>query len=190
VTLDWQNIAVIAGAIVFVAFLVWRMRPVTHTRGIRRAAGAALAARERARAARTPEQRARALCDAGDAFAAERGGSLAAVGHYLRAARLAPAWPEPVARLRALLWSRHPGLLERILWRQLAGSTWSGQTRPVAALAASTLAELYRSRIRSRSKAAALERLAALLAEPGVSPAPASTPDLPSAGSAPPHSRS
>jgi hypothetical protein len=163
---DWQNIVVIAGAVVFALFLLWRMRPGVGARSVRRVAREAIQARARAREASNPRDRSRALCDAADAFADQPTGLWPAVGLYLRALRADPTWTEPVERLRALLFRRRPRALERILWRRMSVIPWNAENRAVVALLANTLSDLYRSRLRSRARAIVLDRLARELQPP------------------------
>jgi hypothetical protein len=163
---DWQNIVVIAVAVVFGLFLLWRVRPGTGARSVRKVARDAIQARARARAASNPRDRARALCEAADVFADQPSGLWPAVGFYLRALRADPTWTEPVDRLRALLFRRRPRALERILWRRMSVIPWNADTRPVVASLAGTLSDLYRTRIRSRARAVVLSRLAKELQPP------------------------
>lgn len=118
-----------------------------------------------ARDAKTPRQRAEALMHAGDLFAAERGGDLAAVGHYLRAMRADPAWIAPILKLRHLLWRDRPRMLERILWRRLAAVPWDGDTRASAAECLKLLSELHRTRLHDRIRAQVFARAHALFTE-------------------------
>jgi len=159
---DWQNITVVSVAAVFVLYLAWRMRPVLRPRTVRRVVLGVAEARAKARAASTPRGRAEALTQAGDLFASERGGALAAAGHYLRAMRADPAWVEPINRLRSLLWDDRPRMLERILWRRLAAVSWDGDTRGAAAECLRILAELHRTRLRDRIRAQVFSRAHAM----------------------------
>jgi hypothetical protein len=165
---DWQNIIVLAGAVVFMIFLLWRMRPVR--RGAVQVGDLArhtLQARLKARDATSPRQRAQVLCDAAVQLAKQRSSRFAALTLFLRALHADPTWPEPIEHLRKLLWFARPRALERILWTRLARASWHDEQRAVALAAAQSLAELYRARLRERSRAVVLDRVAASLrAEP------------------------
>ena len=161
-TWDWQNIAVVVVAVVFVAYLLWRMRPVLRPRAVGRVVRGVAEARAMAREAKTPRERANALCHAGDLFAAERGGGVAAAGHYLRAMRADPAWIEPIDKLRTLLWQDSPRMLERTMWRRLAAIPWEGETRDAAAQCLKILAELHRTRLPDRTRAQVFSRAYAM----------------------------
>lgn len=159
----WQSLLVAATAIVFVAFIVWKYRPLGLLEAIPALGDDVKRARERARLATSPEDRAAALMDAGDHAARDPRHTTAAIGYYLRAMRLVPASTEPVLRLRRLLERRKPSVLESILWRKLAHTDWSGDTADVARCAAEGLVALYRGKLRDREKAAAMAKLAGRL---------------------------
>jgi hypothetical protein len=151
---------VVAGvAVLFLAFLLWRMRPG----GPRRAAlGAEVrAARERARAAGTPRARAEALCDAGS-LAARRGARwTSAAGSFLRAMNADPTWPAVVERMVLALRRRRPRLLEKILWRRLGNLPWDDAHRPVLLVVTGSLRQLYEKERRDGVRAAVFRRLEA-----------------------------
>ena len=176
---EWQDVAVVAGSFVFVLYLLWQMRPVFRRRAVNGLASAAWDARVQARAASTPRARALAFCSAGDAFASQRGGLLVAVAHYLRAMRADRLCTTPLDKLAALLRSRRPRLLERILWRRLGSTEWQGESRAVALHCARLLSELYRHRLRSRTRAQAFDRIIAELEPPRPLPAPLSREEQP-----------
>ncbi|MBI5532570.1 MAG: hypothetical protein HY898_07635 [Deltaproteobacteria bacterium] len=162
--MDWQNIVVLAGALVFMAFLLWRMRPVRKGVGaVGSLAQSAMQARAKAREATSPRERAMVLHQAAGHLSTQRGGGFAAMSLYFRALHADPTWPDPIEGLRRLLWFRRPRSLERILWKRLSVAPWQGEQRPVAAAAAKALAELYRSRLHNRSRALVMGRIAAEL---------------------------
>jgi hypothetical protein len=163
---DWQNIVVLAGSFVFLVFLFWRLRPMGKgIRAVSTVAKRTMQARAKAREVKTPRERAQILCEAGAQIATERTGALPALSLYLRALRTDPTWPDPIEKMRKLLWFQRPGALERILWKRLGSSSWTGAERQVAQHSARVLADLYRSRIRNRPKAAVLGKIAASLEE-------------------------
>ena len=167
VIMDWQNIVVLAGAVVFMIFLLWRMRPVRRGVGAMGAmAKSTMQARTKARLATTPRKRAEVLSEAAGQLGAQRGGGFAALSLYLRALHADPTWPAPIEGLRKLLWFRRPRSLERILWKRLSHTPWEGDQRPVAAAAAKALAEVYRARLHNRPRALVLARIAAQLQSP------------------------
>src|ERR1700735_3590118 len=92
------NVPLVVATCVFFAFLLWRLRPAMGAATGRGKAGALRAAKQRVEAAKTDEERAIALCDAGDAAAAGLTGSDSAVGYYLRAMRTNPRSAELVGR--------------------------------------------------------------------------------------------
>ena len=163
--MDWQNVAVVAGAVVFAVFLLWRMRPVRlGVSAVRRSTVDTMAARVQARSAPDARSRARILCDAARRVGGQPGGASAAIGLFLRAMKADPSWPEPVSCISSLLGHRRPHDLERILWRHLGSCSWAdGGQREVAAACAHALAGLYRGRLKDRSRASALHKLAAEL---------------------------
>ncbi len=155
---SWQNIAVVLVTVAFIAYLLWRMRPALRPRAVGRVVRGVAEARTMARNAKTARERAEVLCHAGDLFAAERGGSTAAVGHYLRAMRADPTWVEPIDKLRKLLWKSSPRTLEKTLWHRLAAIPWEGETRAAAAQCLKILAELHRSRLPDHTRAQVFSR--------------------------------
>jgi hypothetical protein len=149
-------------AVLFAGFMVWRMRPTFHrTRGEGRTL--LRAAQRRIEVAATPGDRARALCDAGDACAASLR-SASAVGYYLRAMRTDPTSSILVERAAAAL-EKRPHALESLLWRRLGAEPWSGTSRSAAATALRELAFLYEGPLRNRARARALDFALAALGE-------------------------
>src|SRR5258708_29810225 len=101
--MDARTVVPAGAAIVFVLFLVWKLRPMSDGRGpldprIREV---------RARAAEaTGMERAKLFCEAG-AIADEAKRPTAAFGYYLRATRADPSADEPIHGLARAL-SRKP----------------------------------------------------------------------------------
>jgi hypothetical protein len=171
---DWQNIVVLAGAVVFAIFLLWRLRPVQRAVGTM--AASTLQARLRAREAKTVRERARILTEAAAQLAGQRGTTFAAMSLLLRALHADPSWPDPIDHLRTLLWFRRPHALERILLKRLARSDWDADHRAVAVASARILSDLYRARLRDRVRAQVFERLAERIEQTGAAPSPAQAP--------------
>jgi len=156
--LAWQ-MPLVGAAALFVVFLLWQMRP----RGMRRQGlGAGVrAARERARAAATPEERAEALCEAGALAVKDGARWTAAAGSFLRAMSAAPESPVVVEQLVQTFRRHRPRLLERILWRRLGHLPWDDAHRPVLLAIAGGLRGLYEKERRDAIKAAMFRRLEA-----------------------------
>ncbi len=160
---DWEKIALIASAIVFAGFLVWRMRPALSAAS--RATAAELdEAKKRLAAAKDDAERAKALADAGDACA-RLGRMTGAVGFYRRALRADPLSKELVERAANAL-HRRPRALEDILWRHLGAAPWTnGAARDAAIASLRALEEVYARRPRTRLRAKAVEHVLAALGE-------------------------
>lgn len=157
----WQTLALAVATAAFAAYILYQVRPMVG--GKRTPLRTLLkAARARIDAAKDDEERASALCDAGDACAAAIGRSGAASQFYLRAMRLRPADPEPLKRAIQGL-SKKPRALEKLLWRRLGSEPWTGETQQVAKISLAALSHVYahglRDRIRSRAIAHAHEAL-------------------------------
>jgi hypothetical protein len=160
--------SLVIAAVLFAA-LVWRMRPALGpARSARRAA--LREAKRRIEAAKTPGERALALCDAGDACGKALGAT-SAVGYYLRAMRADPNSAALVGRAAAGL-ARRPHALESLLWRRLGAEPWNGASRAPAIVALRELAFLYEGPLRSRARARAIDFALAALGEPPRAPAP------------------
>jgi hypothetical protein len=154
--MDW-HLPLVVATVVFFAFMVWRVRPRFLTQ--RRGASVRQALRDakrRVEEAKTDEERALALCDAGDACAHSLGRTTGAIGYYLRAMRVLPASADIVERAAAGL-SRRPYALESLLWRRLGAEPWKGVSRPAALAALRHLGRLYGGPLRQRTKARAIE---------------------------------
>src|SRR6266542_940631 len=129
---SWQKILVLATAVVFTGYLLWKYRPrlpLPSLPKVRRSAqnpspeaikGQVRERREKARAAKTPRERATALHLAAEAAAKMDDGMTSAMGLYLRAMRADATFCDPVRGISALLRGERPELLETVLWRRLA----------------------------------------------------------------------
>ena len=161
----WQ--AVLAGAaLLFLGYLLVRMRP---SGGSARGALSAevRAARDRARKATDPRERAEAYCRAGN-LALENGGRpTAAAGFFLRAIKADPTWAGAIEQVVAAFSRRRPRLLEKMLWRRLGNTTWDAAHRPALRAAALGLERVYQGRLRDGAKRDAMKRLAADLSREG-----------------------
>jgi tetratricopeptide (TPR) repeat protein len=150
--MDWQ-IPLLVSAIAFAAFMIFKMRPALGDDG--RANAAALKeAKQRIEAAKEDADKAKALCDAGDACAS-LGRANTAVGFYLRAFRADPRSKELVERAATAL-ARRPRAVEKLMWRHLGNAPWTGDGRPSALAALKALAAVY-ARRPNHPRAKALE---------------------------------
>ena len=134
----------------FLLVLLWRVRPQVgwgRQRGASRQA--VKEARAKVDAATTEPEKAAALCDA-----AELLGPASATAMYLRAVRADPSSPQVIDRAAARL-SRRPRLLESVLWRHLASSSWT-DTRLASRASLSALVTLYEGPLRDPVRARAL----------------------------------
>jgi len=156
------NVPLVVATFAFVLFLLWKLRPAFGAGGGRGKGAALRAAKQRLESAKTDEERALALCDAGDAVAAGLAGGDSAVGYYLRAMRASPASAELVARAAKGL-ARKPRALESLLWRRLGAEPWSGGGEAAARAALDELARLYAGPLRNAPRARAMENARALL---------------------------
>src|SRR5258708_5526200 len=104
--------ALLFSTLVFLSFLVWKVRPqLFDRRRLKSKRGALSAAKERVEKTRDPQDRALALCDVGDLCAGKLGRSTAAVGYYLRAMRADPTSTVVIDRA-ALTLEHNPRALE------------------------------------------------------------------------------
>ena len=156
------TVALVVMALLFAVYVIVQVRP-TSRRGGRRASGAIRAAHARAREAKSPEARAAALAEAGEA-AASAGRWVSAAGGFLRALRAEPESAALVHRTAAALAPR-PRMLEPLLLRRIAALAPDPDepADPVLLALIEELAALYR---RGRDKgdkgrALTLERLLA-----------------------------
>lgn len=166
---SWQ-IPLIISAVVFAAFLIFKMRPAV-TPGARASAAALNEAKKRVEAAKDDGARAIALADAGDA-SAKLGRTNSAVGFYLRALRADPKATAIIERAATAL-ARRSAALESLMWRHLAAHPWTGDHREAAIAGLRTLERVYRKKRRMHVRAQAIAHALSAL---GASPAPATIP--------------
>jgi hypothetical protein len=170
--IDWQ-IPLLVSAVIFAAFMVFKMRPAV-TPGARATAAALNDAKKRLEAAKDDAARALALADAGDA-SARLGRTNGAVGFYLRALRADPQSVAIVERAATSL-ARRPGALELLMWRHLAAHPWVGDNRATAIAGLKALAGVYGKRRRHHVRARAIgHALVALGEKTETTPATAAT---------------
>jgi hypothetical protein len=180
--MDWQ-IPLVVSAFVFVAFMVWRMRPAFgdgRTRGER--ARVLREAMDRIGEAKDDAARARALSDAGEACAGMVGRAGSAAQYFYRAMRAAPENADIVRRAARCLQTK-PHALESLLWRRLGADSWNTSTRAASLEALRELALLYRRSLRLRVRGKALSHVLAELGAP--LPPPESLGELPDEPGAP-----
>ena len=157
--MDWQ-VPLLVSAVMFAAFLVFRMRPAVTPRG-RASAAALVEARKRIEAATDDSSRASALADAADACAL-LGRTTSASGYYLRALRSDPGSARIVERA-AMGLAKRPSALEHLMWRHLGSHPWVGDTREAALACLRVLARIYAKTRRHDVRAQALENALAAL---------------------------
>ena len=155
--IGWQQAVLTGVAMLFLGFLLVRMRPGGSDRGALSAE--VRAARDRARAAVTPRARAEALVEAGRLSVKSGGRWTAGAGFFLRAMNTDPTWPDAVQQLVSTFKMRRPRLLEKILWRRLGHLPWDDAHRPVLREVASGLVRLYERELRDRSRAEVMRRV-------------------------------
>jgi hypothetical protein len=153
--LTWRH-ALVGAAVLFVIFLLAKMRPSVGGRS--QLSADVRAARDRAHAATTPEARGTAYADAGEA-AAKQGRWTASAGFFLRAMLAVPTSAELVERTARALEARRPRLLEKMFWRRLAQLPWDDAHAPALGSVASTLGRAYRGKLHDKTRAAVLEKL-------------------------------
>src|ERR1700684_4339555 len=108
-----KELSLVGVALLFLAFVIWRVRPGG---GGRRALGQGVrAARDRARAASDPRARAEAFCEAATLAVADGARWTSATGFFLRAMSADPTWPGAVTALADAFHRRRPRMLEKIL---------------------------------------------------------------------------
>lgn len=161
----WQY-ALIGAAVVFVGFVVLKLRLGVSIARRGELAAEVRGARARVYAAKGGDARSRALCEAA-IVAARAGRWTSTAGFLLRAIRAAPTSARPVDLLISELTVRRPKLVEKVLWRRLAQLPWDRQHAEVLAKAADGLAAFYTTRRRDPVRAEVLARLAAQLNELG-----------------------
>jgi hypothetical protein len=168
---SWQKLGVFAAAVVFAGFLLWKYRPrlplprlsrgpsvfpKRRTESIDREIAEA---REKARLAKTPRERAESLVLAANAASKADEDLTSAMGLYLRAMRADATFCDPILGITSLLRKERPELLETVLWRRLGHLRWSGDTMPAVKCAAEALGALYRRELRQRDRAHALAKM-------------------------------
>lgn len=142
--------------------LLWRVRPVLPlARGADRQAMAAF--RAQIAGAKDDDARVVALREAALLCATAKRPARAE-GFFLRAMRLAPSNVEVVTAATQAL-KPWPRTLEALLWRKLSASDWNDASSPSMQVALDALAELYGGAARKRTRAKALEHIAARLRE-------------------------
>lgn len=157
--MELSQVAILAAVGFFFAFLLFQFRP--SARRARREVGLAIRdARARAYKAKTPEERADALSDAGEA-AVKANRWAAATGYFLRAMRGSPASASIVSRAGAGL-ARRPLVSERTFWRRLAALPDDDTHRAAYIETVRQLASLYESSLPDKGRARALRRLETL----------------------------
>jgi hypothetical protein len=155
----------VVAAVLFGGFMVWRLRPAWGgSRALGPARGALREAKKKLESAKTPVERALALCEVADACAASLRAN-SAVAYYLRAMRSDPTSSELVLRASRGL-ARRPHALESLLWRRLGAEPWSGRSKSAAITALRTLAAIYEGPLRNRARARALDHALAAMGEP------------------------
>jgi hypothetical protein len=146
----------VAAAAAFLLVVVWRVRPALPFSPRRRASREALReARTRIEATSDPQARAIALCDAADIMARAIGGASNATGLYLRALRADPKSAVVVGRAVAGLAAR-PRALEGLLWRHLAQSPWTSDSRDATRAVLDALRVLHEGPLKNGIRAKAL----------------------------------
>src|SRR5690242_3013815 len=109
--IGWQQAVLAGAAVLFLGFLLVKMWPGGRL-GARTALGGEVrAARDRARGAATPRERAEALCEAGRLSVREGGRWTAAAGFFIRALNADPTGPDTVTQLVHTFRRRRPRLL-------------------------------------------------------------------------------
>ena len=152
-----SRIVLIVAVALFGLYLLLQFRPRSHQR--KELEGSIRVARNRAHAAKTPEDRALALADAGEAAAKSRRWT-AARGFFLRAMRADPRSTEAVRRASASL-STRPRMAEQLLWRRLGAMSEDEADHEVHAALAAALASLYEGALHDSGKARVMRRLEA-----------------------------
>jgi Tfp pilus assembly protein PilF len=162
-TIGWRE-ALTAAAVLFMGFLLVKLRPAFGRRGASlgvfgELAPEAQAARERARAAPNLRARAEAFCEAGTLAAKHGRRWTAAANFFLRAMHADPTWPGAVVQMMAVLEKRRPRRLEAILWRRLAHTPWDEAHREAAQAMVEALGRLYARPLRDSARAEVMKKL-------------------------------
>lgn len=161
------EIPLLVSAVVFAAFVIFKVRPHFGEDG--RARSAALkAAKERLSAAQGDAARSAALADAGDACAS-LGRFGACASFYQRAMRADATSASLVARASSALATR-PRLLESLLWRHLSNGSADPAARDAMLACLTALATLYGRSPRTETRRRGLENVLAALASASPKP--------------------
>jgi len=155
--LGWQQAVLAGAAVLFLGFLLVRMRPGGRRRAV--LAADVRAARDRAAAATTPRARAEALCEAAALSIRDRGRWTAAAGYFLRAMNSDPTWPDAVRQVVTTLRRRRPRLLEKMLWRRLGALPWDQAHGAALREVTHGLVLLYERELRDNARAEVLRRV-------------------------------
>lgn len=151
--IGWRH-AVVGAAVLFLLFLVVKLRPRSSDRpGF---AAEVRAQRQRARDAKTDAERAEALCEAGR-LARESGRHALAAAFFQRAMRADSTSVLAVERTVSAL-SRRPRLLEELLWRRLSRLPWEGAHLAAARATVAALRHVYLHSARDAARAEFLRR--------------------------------
>ncbi|AKU96112.1 hypothetical protein AKJ09_02776 [Labilithrix luteola] len=150
--MDW-HLPLVISALIFAAFLVFKLRPAMGENGRTRAAGLK-AAQERLAAAKGERERAAALCDAAEACAS-LGRTGAAISYWVRAMRTDPT-SVPIVERAASSLAHRPGAIEKVMWRKLADTPWTGEGRDATAAALKALSSAYSRKPKFHPRARAL----------------------------------
>jgi hypothetical protein len=145
---EWSTPLILATA-AFLAVLLWRIRPMVPGPRLGASREAMREASARIEAAPNEKERAIALCDAADLM-----NPVSAQGLYMRAIRADPTSVVVIERAVAAL-AKRPRVLERLLWRYLAGSPWRGAREATSAVL-EALRILYEGPLRNATRAKAM----------------------------------
>ena len=145
---EWSTPLILATA-AFLAVLLWKIRPLVPGPRLGASREAMREASARIEAAPNEKERAIALCDAADLL-----NPVSAQGLYMRAIRADPASVVVIERAVAAL-AKRPRVLERLLWRYLAGSPWR-RSREVTSVVLEALRLLYEGPLRNATRAKAM----------------------------------
>lgn len=149
----WRH-AVVGAAVLFLLFLVVKLRPTGLGRpGLE---AEVRAQRQRARDAKTDAERAEALCEAGR-LARQSGRHALAAALFQRAMSADSTSVLAVERTVSEL-SRRPRLLEALLWRRLARLPWEGAHLAAARATVAALRHVYLHTARDGARAEFLRR--------------------------------
>jgi Tfp pilus assembly protein PilF len=155
--IGWRE-ALAGAAVLFMVFLLVKLRPAIGRRGA--LAPEAQAAQAKALEAPNARARAEAFCEAGTLAAKHGRRWTVAANFFLRAMHADPTWPEAVTQMMAVLEKRRPKRLEAILWQRLAHTPWDEAHRAAAHAMVEALGKLYARQIGGSAKAEVMRKLA------------------------------